>query len=324
MKDDKRIEMRIIFEIYKLTHKISKIALYNLPFSHRFKAMITKLLCRLFPPPYRAIESVMPCPISFSNFCLFYRKEDEGDLGIIMPLLRGEFYESEVVHEFKRIIKPGMTFVDGGAHIGYFSIIAGKEISKKGKVFAFEPYKPTFEVLKRNIIMNNLEETIIPINMAIADKKKMLNFTIPPNNSVSVKIDSEDSERHVSNERENELLSINAVSLDEYFYPLGFPKIALVKLDIEGAEKMALIGMEEVLKRNPNLKLIIEFNLNNLKRLNNNPKNFLELLLKLGFGKNYILGGKKIRIDLLKDCSKLINLAMVKNLNLLCEKNDAS
>ena len=59
-------------------------------------------------------------------------------------------YEKETTELFKKIIKPGMTVIDIGAHIGYFTRLFSKLVGEKGKVFAFEADPINFSFLKRN------------------------------------------------------------------------------------------------------------------------------------------------------------------------------
>src|SRR4051812_32772734 len=62
-------------------------------------------------------------------------------------------YEPETTRLFKKVLKPGMTFVDVGAHIGYFSRLAAKLVGEKGTVRAFEPVVENFPLLKSNLAM---------------------------------------------------------------------------------------------------------------------------------------------------------------------------
>ncbi|MCE7979658.1 MAG: FkbM family methyltransferase [Caldilinea sp. CFX5] len=53
-------------------------------------------------------------------------------------------------------IQPGMTFVDVGANIGYYSVFAGQLSGDKGKIFAIEPAPDNLEFLRQNITLNHL------------------------------------------------------------------------------------------------------------------------------------------------------------------------
>jgi len=71
-------------------------------------------------------------------------------------------YEEETTKLFTEILKEGMTVLDIGANIGYFSLIASRLVGDKGKVFAFEPYHETFSLLQKNIEANGFNN-VIPV-----------------------------------------------------------------------------------------------------------------------------------------------------------------
>lgn len=61
----------------------------------------------------------------------------------------------------------GMVVVDAGANQGLFSIFAARLGARK--IYAFEPVKETFEMLKRNIKANGLEKKVVPLNLALGE-----------------------------------------------------------------------------------------------------------------------------------------------------------
>ena len=78
---------------------------------------------------------------------------------------------------FKESLKEGMTVVDIGTNIGYYTIIAGKKVGQKGKVFGYEPNLGSFNLLQQNIQINNFNN-ITTVNIALSDKpgKRILSF----------------------------------------------------------------------------------------------------------------------------------------------------
>ena len=70
------------------------------------------------------------------------------------------------IDEFK--IKEKDIVVDIGAHVGYFSIYSSIN-AKNGKIFAFEPYTKSFEVLRKNLKINKIEN-VITQNLGVAKK----------------------------------------------------------------------------------------------------------------------------------------------------------
>ena len=58
------------------------------------------------------------------------------DVGVSLYLITEGVYEPGLTEHFRRIIEPGMTFVDGGANVGYFSLLASGLVGDSGRVFA--------------------------------------------------------------------------------------------------------------------------------------------------------------------------------------------
>ena len=89
--------------------------------------------------------------------------------------------------------------------------------------------------------------------------------------------------------------SVGSTTLDEFF--LADSQIDFIKMDIEGAETAALEGMENLIKKSGNLKLVTEFNPNLLKTAGHSPVEFLNKLAGYGF-KLYDLNEEKGVIEL--------------------------
>jgi len=79
-----------------------------------------------------------------------------------------------------------------------------------------------------------------------------------------------------------ERLDVEAISLDAYFSE-GPARVDLVKMDIEGAEYAALQGMVGILKKNPSLRIVVEFWPSGLKNFGVEPRDLVALLLREGF-----------------------------------------
>lgn len=77
---------------------------------------------------------------------------------MIAALGAGQFYEPEVSYFFTNVLQPGDTVVDVGAHIGYFSVIAGRVVGPAGRVFSFEPEPTNYRRLRDHLVQNGLRE----------------------------------------------------------------------------------------------------------------------------------------------------------------------
>ena len=90
--------------------------------------------------------------------------------GMDIYLLGGKSHDSEI--RLARFIldnvKQGDTFLDIGAHFGYFSLLASSIVGEKGSVYCVEASKATFAVLSQNV---GKEKNITPFNIAISNVK---------------------------------------------------------------------------------------------------------------------------------------------------------
>ncbi|MDP3947248.1 MAG: FkbM family methyltransferase [bacterium] len=215
------------------------------------------------------------------------------------PVMRKTFhgYCTERVHEretttlFARIVKPGDTVVDLGANIGYFTLLFSRLVGPAGKVFAFEPEPKNFAYLRRNIEINNYKN-ITALEKAASDK----------NGTTKLFVCSYDTGHHTINQyegvdayrrgkpSEKKSIDIEMVRLDDFLRGKT-PRVDVVKMDVEGAEPLAIAGMDGILKTNPNIKIVMEFFPLLIQAMGRSPKEFFEQLRGYEF-KIFLIGGE--------------------------------
>src|SRR5580658_6921217 len=77
-----------------------------------------------------------------------------------------EPFETQIVQCF---LRPGDVFVDIGANIGWYTIVAASIVGCDGHVYAFEPARDNFELAARNLILNDLQNVTLE-QMAVTDR----------------------------------------------------------------------------------------------------------------------------------------------------------
>ena len=140
----------------------------------------------------------------------------------------------------KKQLVNGSVFIDIGANIGAYSLIASKLVGNKGKVYSFEPVKSIHNQLTQNIKQNSITNIVVE-KMAIFDKNTTLELYISDNQNMGMS-----SILHHSNES-GEKQTVQATTLDNYIDNKDLIKIDFIKIDIEGAEINALKGMKQTL-----------------------------------------------------------------------------
>lgn len=171
-------------------------------------------------------------------------------------------------------ISENTIFVDIGAHFGFFSLFAGNATKAK-KVMAFEPTPVTFEILKRNIELNHLQNVTL-FDLAVSDKSGEVLF------KVAEASDSSGFYDHV-NCATREEIRVNAATLDSLLGDVKDTDL-LVKIDAEGHEINILEGMRETIARlYPRIKLIVEYNPSMLAKAGREPGELISRLFALGF-----------------------------------------
>ena len=222
-------------------------------------------------------------------------------------------HEKIITNLIKKEIHSGDVVLDIGAHIGYYTLQFANLVGSTGKVYAFEPEPKNFELLKKNVQINK-HDNVVLIQKIVSDKDGIVEFFIS-------KFDSIGNKLFKSNEAGSSI-KIESTTLDEYFKDLK-KKIDFIKMDIQGGEGKAILGMKNLLKENKNLKIIQEWWPDALKQNNTNPEDHLKFLQHIGY-KIYEIDGT-IKKDILPiTIEQLLEKypnSLIEDINLFCKKS---
>jgi FkbM family methyltransferase len=170
---------------------------------------------------------------------------------------------------------PGSTVVDGGAHIGLFTVSMARAVGGGGSVLAFEPTPRTRAVLARTVALNDLGASVSVRPEALAAGTGRTTLHVGPtegsnSNSVIARAGGAGSTEEVP-----------TLALDDLL-PTLTAKVSCIKLDIEGAELDALRGAEALLRAH-GPALCIEVHPRMLREGGREPRQLRELLLDHGY-----------------------------------------
>lgn len=141
-------------------------------------------------------------------------------------------WEPEISHLVEQILRPGDTFVDIGANVGYDSLLGSSLVGPKGQVIAIEASPVTFAKLKENIALNK-STNIRAVNVAVSDRAGTLDlFDLQGANSGAATT--------LSGKGGKLIASVEALPLAQILTPAEMARVRLVKIDVEGAERVIL------------------------------------------------------------------------------------
>lgn len=185
-------------------------------------------------------------------------------------------WEPSETEYFISKLREGDVVLDIGANVGWFSLVAAKYIGANGKVHAFEPRPDTGRALARTIADNRLGDVVRFWPYALTDRAGTVEIEWAPNS------DNPGGTHLAGKSRLSGAAhaTVQAAPLDELL-----PDIApdVVKMDIEGAEPLAVRGMVKALSRNLP-PILSELHRGQLKRVSNtSPGEYIELLSSLGY-----------------------------------------
>ena len=195
-------------------------------------------------------------------------------------------YAANLIHEkattelFRKVIRQGDVIVDLGANIGYFTLLAARLTGSKGKIFSFEPEPKNYNYLLKNIEINNYNQ-VVSLQKAVSDR----------NGKTKLYICDYDSGHHTINKYEGikaysrgrptreQFIDIETVTLDS-FLEGKTDHVDVIKMDVEGAEMLTVLGMDRTLRSNQNIKMFVEFFPLLIEKMGSSPKEFIRKLLE--------------------------------------------
>lgn len=145
-------------------------------------------------------------------------------------------------------IRPGMTVIDGGAHVGLYTLLAARALGSSGLIVAFEPDRYNLSALELNVRRAG-GGNILVVPKALSNAPGTATFYETTSTIGSSLLQRPNSRRH----------TVETTSVDAELAGRPIARL-LVKLNVEGAESLALDGMRETLARVDAVTIFIEVN----------------------------------------------------------------
>jgi FkbM family methyltransferase len=193
------------------------------------------------------------------------------------------WYERESLNVVDRLVQPGMVALDVGAHIGYYTWRLARRVGPTGRVVALEPHGPTFQLLERNVPASRFPNVeLLPVAAGeTPGETEFVEFTSSRKHSIydvsAFAAELQVKSRHM----------VRVTRIDDLLAERGIDTLQFVKLDIEGAEQIALRGMSKTLSASPAAAVIVEYNALTIRAAGGTPDEFLSELR--GYGLDLLL-----------------------------------
>ncbi len=203
-------------------------------------------------------------------------------------------YEGFELELFESLLKPGMTVLDIGANLGLYAAIAAKEVGPQGKVVAIEPCAENGSYLRQTVEVNGFTNVHIA-QKAIGASRGQATLFLNPDNKADHRIYGSSTTRKG--------VPVEVIPLDDLLDELKISRVDVIKMDVQGAEALALRGMTRCLAQNPHLQIMVEFWPWGLEQAGCDAVSFLSDLRRHNFQIQEIDGDHRMLTPVLDDGS---------------------
>ncbi|HEV2147383.1 MAG TPA: FkbM family methyltransferase [Longimicrobiaceae bacterium] len=183
-------------------------------------------------------------------------------------------FEPQETAAVRRWLRPGMTFVDVGANVGYFTLLAASRVGETGRVFAVEPSPYAHDRLNAAVSANRLAQ-VRTFRMGLSSTEGELNLYLPP--------ESDGFHSPTMSASSWETLRVPVRRLDDCLDEWGVRSVDLIKLDVEGHEAHVLEGAAGALETGRVRAVLCEFNDHWLRQQGSSPRALHDTLVRAGF-----------------------------------------
>ena len=197
------------------------------------------------------------------------------DQALLSILIEAGELEPGTRRVIQRILKPGDVFIDVGANVGLHTLAAAKAMEGRGKIIAFEPFAETARLLEASVWLNGFS-SITEIHQAAvstASGSQLLYLGATSGHHSLFPLYAETGEHSKS-------VQVPLVKIDDVIDEKQ--PVALIKIDVEGAELQVLETAGQTILRNPAIAIIAEFGRSHLQRTGHKSSEWIGAFTSLG------------------------------------------
>jgi FkbM family methyltransferase len=210
------------------------------------------------------------------------------DTRLMDAVLHGVLFEPSLGQALQQILRPGDVVLDGGAHVGLYTILSALCVGHSGRVIAFEPHPINVRSLRSNIELNGVASRVRVEEAALSDRAGTADFNWSPSLTTHGRLLS-------SPAADGKTSRVRTVAFDEYLSAMS-ERVDVIKLDLEGGELLGLRGMPRAVSRAR--CVILEINEPRLREQRVAPSSVVDWVMEVGGFNNAVvlpLGGAAVQ-----------------------------
>ena len=200
---------------------------------------------------------------------------DAQETGITPHLCMDGYWESWITVVLARTLRPGWHCLDVGANHGYYTLVMADAVGRDGRVAPVEPTPRLAELLRETLDVNGFPDVPVVQKAASRTDGETLRLVVPQHRSMNARLSEVAGPTDA-------VFDVQTVTVDAL--TREWPRVDLVKIDVEGAEEAVWEGMQRTITQNPGLVLILELNVDRYE----DPQTFLQAIERAGFRLRYI------------------------------------
>jgi FkbM family methyltransferase len=200
---------------------------------------------------------------------------DAQETGITPHLAMDGYWESWITIALARMLRPGWHCLDVGANHGYYTLIMADAVGSQGRVVPVEPTPRLADLLRQTLDVNGFPGVTVASTAATDTDGETLQLVVPARRSMNARLSDVVGPT-------DDAVSVKTVTVDTL--TRDWPRVDLIKIDVEGAEEGVWRGMQRTIEQNPDLVVILELNVERYE----DPRGFLEAIELAGFQLRYI------------------------------------
>jgi len=185
----------------------------------------------------------------------------------------------DLVQSFPALLRGG-NVLDIGANIGYTAAVLARAIEPGRKVYAFEPEPFNFKILHQTALQQEFEGKIIAMQCAVGAENGVIDLWINDRHHADHRVVTE---QFHSLHPESMGVSVAQVSIDS-FLESRQERVSFVKIDVQGYELAVCQGMQETLRQNPDITIVLEYMPSAMRDLGFDPSHLIDFFVERGFG----------------------------------------